>query len=339
MLLYLTSNKNIEIFDFLTHEHGIVIKKLSGSFKLKQFIIEDMRSLEHYSYFAIDFSALKDDEGEIIEAIKAFKRMFSSRIIIYIENIKENIGLADKLIELGVYNIISSDTVEEFKKEIQKATSGEGISKREIQNKLNELTGIKNYQISEYLFSDKNIKIAVAGAAHKVGTTTTALNMVNYLASIGAKVCYVEANTNNHIVQIARANADMIVREDYIEYRGVKYLALNSQSEEEFDFLIYDMGVLGAKTINAFKNNCDVAILCAATKPYEIGAYNKARELLGGAEFHAVLSFAGEIEKLKLEKQYNNLFFPKYSPDLFDGEKNMNIWEQIIDKFIRKNTK
>lgn len=57
MLLYLSSNENIEIFDFLTNEHGIVIKKLSGTFNLKQFVTRDMRSLNHYAYFAIDIVA------------------------------------------------------------------------------------------------------------------------------------------------------------------------------------------------------------------------------------------------------------------------------------------
>jgi len=87
MLLYLTSNENIGIFDFLSIEKGILIKKLSGSFKLMQFILRDMRSLDHYSYFAIDLSAVGDTEGEIIEAIGAFKKMFASRIVFYIDDI------------------------------------------------------------------------------------------------------------------------------------------------------------------------------------------------------------------------------------------------------------
>ncbi|PHS31945.1 MAG: hypothetical protein COA82_09790 [Alkaliphilus sp.] len=338
MLLYLTSNKNIEIFDFLTHEHGIVIKKLSGSFKLKQFIIEDMRSLEHYSYFAIDISALKDDVGEIIEAIKAFKRMHSSRLIIYIENIKENIELTDKLIELGVYNIISSDTVAELKKEIQKATSGEGISKREIQNKLNELTGIKNYQITEYLFSEKNIKIAIAGAAHKAGTTTTAINLCNYLASIGARVCYVEANEHGHIKKLANEYKEMIVNDDSVTYRGVKYLSLTSKTDKEYNFIVYDTGVIEEKTVNAIKANCNEVILCATTKPYEIEFYHRALDLIGSSKSHTLFSFTSEKIKEKLKKQYKDPLFAEYSPNLFDGEKNQNIWEKILAKHMIKNT-
>ena len=45
MLLYLASNQNIGLFDFLVKERGMVVKKLSGEFLLKQFVINDMRNI------------------------------------------------------------------------------------------------------------------------------------------------------------------------------------------------------------------------------------------------------------------------------------------------------
>ncbi|MBF8982597.1 hypothetical protein IZY60_03500 [Lutibacter sp. B2] len=338
MLLYISSNENIGIFDFLSNEHGMVIKNLSGSFSLNQFVIHDMRSLNHYSYFAIDLKALKDTEDEIIEAIIAFKSMFSSRVILYIEDIKNNERLIEQLIEHGIYNIISADTVDDLKEEIQRTISDIGISKRDIKLKLNKTYGTENCYIPEYYFENKDIKIAVTGVSHKVGTTTIAMNLCNYLAGIGASVCYIEANNNGHIQKLPSVYLGMTVKSDCIIYNGVKYLSLNSHSDEEYHFVIYDMGVIERKTIKAIKNNFDVSITCATAKPYEIGAYDKAIDLLDDVRVHTIFSFVQDNAKTKLQEQYGNVLFSEYTPDLFDSEKNKDIWDQILDKYITKNT-
>jgi hypothetical protein len=338
MLLYIASNEKVGIFDFLANEQGMVIKKLSGSFSLNQFVIHDMRSLNHYSYFAIDLKALKDTEDEIIEAIIAFKSMFSSRVIFYIEDIENNVRLIERLIEHGIYNIISADTVADLKEEIQKTISDLGISKRNIQLKLNRVNGIENCYIPEYSFENKDIKIAVTGVSHKVGTTTIAMNLCNYLASIGASVCYVEANNHEHIRKLPSSYKGMNFKEDCIIYNGVKYLSLNSRSDEEYHFVIYDMGVIERKTIKAIKNNCDVSITCATVKPYEIDAYDEAIDLLDDDRVNTIFSFVQDNAKTRLQEQYRNVFFSEYTPDLFDSEKNKGIWEQILDKYITKNT-
>lgn len=181
MLLYLSSNENMGIFDFLFDEHGMIIKKLSGTFSLKQFVIYDMRSLNHYSYVAIDLKALKDTESDILEAVIAFNKMFSSRVIFYIEDVKNNQELIVKLIEEGIYNIVTSEEVETLKNEILKATSDLGMNKREIQAKLMNNEGTAGCSVPEYSFVNKNTKIAITGVERKVGTTTTAINLSNYL--------------------------------------------------------------------------------------------------------------------------------------------------------------
>jgi hypothetical protein len=333
MLLYISSNENIGIFDFLSNKNGMVIKKLSGTFSLKQFVIYDMRSFNHYSYVAIDLKALKDNKDEIIEAIIAFKSMFSSRVIFYIEDIKENESLIERLIEQGVYNILSADEVEDLKEEIQRSISTSGMRKRDILLKLNKVNG-KQYYMPKYVFAKKDIKIAVTGAAHKVGTTTIAMNLCNYLASIGASVCYVEANNHNHIQKLPCSYAGMVVKDDFIIYNGVKYLSLNASNDEEYDFVIYDMGVIERKTINAINNKCDVSILCATAKPYEIEEYDKAMQLLDDDKVNTIFSFVQENEKVRLKEQYRNVFFAEYAPDLFDGDANKNIFSKIFKNYI-----
>ena len=84
MLIQTEWGENINFFDFLDKENGMPIKKMSGAFKLKQFVIHDARNLSHFGFLIIDLKALKDDETEIIEA---FGTMYSARIILLAEGI------------------------------------------------------------------------------------------------------------------------------------------------------------------------------------------------------------------------------------------------------------
>ncbi len=101
-LLYLSSNENIGIYDFLAEEQGMIMKKLSGTFQLKQFVVDDMRSLNHYSYLALDIHCLRDEAEEIIEALIAFQSMYTSRTIIYTQKDKDYESIIQKLIEVGI---------------------------------------------------------------------------------------------------------------------------------------------------------------------------------------------------------------------------------------------
>lgn len=338
MLLYLSSNENIGIFDFLTDEQGMVIKKLSGTFQLKQFVVHDMRSLNHYGYLAIDISCLRDEAEEVIEAIIAFQSMYTSRIIIYIQKDKDYESIIQKLIEVRIYNIIFSDSVDGLKELIKKATGSLGMNKRDVMNLLHHEENQYSVIDTEYQFIKKEAKIAVTGVMNRVGTTTMAMNLCHVLAGIGAKVCYVEANTNGHLNQIVESNAGMTSDHGMAIYNGICFMDLYSESKEVFDFIVYDMGVVEAKVVSAIKNKCDVGIVCATGKPYEFDAYESKLQLFEGIEISKVFSFVHEMEQKKIKDQFGEVNFSEYTPSLFDSEKNHDMWTHMLNKFVVRNT-
>lgn len=335
MLLYLSSNEKVNMIDFLHDEHGMIIKKLSGMFSLKQFVLSDMRSLEHFNYVLIDLKALKDTEDEMIEAVIGFSKMFSSRMIVYIEAIKEQKKLILQLIEAGIYNIVTSADVASLKEEVLKAISDLGISKREVQSKLIQEDVMDTSTFISYSFLKKDIKIAVTGVQHRVGTTTMAINLANYLANIGAKVCYVEANEHDHLSKLPEFYQGMTTKEDIILYNGVKYLSLHSECHDEFDFIIYDMGVVNNRIIGVIRKNCDAAILCATGKPYEINDIEKYKNLLDTTSLTTVFSFVAESDQHKYVKLHKGIHFSNYTPNCFNGDINESIWLSVIKPFIK----
>ena len=337
MLLYLTSNDNVNVFDFLESEHGIIIKKLSGHFSLKQFVMHDMRSLEHYQYVAVDVKALKDVDEEIMDAVNAFKKLHSSRLIFYIEDNENHAELIQELIQIGIYNIVTASDVTMLKEEILKATSDMGFSLREIQSKFSKEEVHTSFLKADLGFVKKEIKIAVTGLQNRVGTTTMAINLANYLSSIGAKVCYVEANENKHLSKLAAYYQGMTEKDSILTYNGVKYLNLHSECHDEFDFIIYDMGVVNSKIIGAIRKNCDVAIICATGKPYEANGTEKIEDLLDENQIYKVLSLVAEFDRsrIKNQNQNQNVYFSNYTPDYFDAEINKELWEVVVKPFVK----
>jgi len=328
MILYLSSNENLGLFDFLQEEQGITIKHLSGEFNLKNFVLRDMKSLGHYNCVVIDYSCLTDNYDEIIEAVESFKWMYSSRLIFFCEGLKRGNSLLLKLIENDIYNIITSEKFEDIQNEIRICTSIEGKSYQDCLRYRIDAEVLK-----EYTFAS-NIQIAVAGVSSKVGTTTTAINMANFLASIGAKVSYVELNGQDHLSKLPI----IYKKDDHLEFKGVKYYDKSGKLDDEMNFVIYDLGIMNEKK-ESFLSQMDARLICATAKPYELGPLIAVKKDLNSA-VDIILSFVspnsrGSIKKM-FETEDQKVSFAEYSPDLFDGYKNKDLFFNILDSYIKE---
>jgi len=338
MLLYISSNENIGIFDFLADEQGMIIKKFSGTFQLKQFVMYDMRSLTHYGFLAIDLAALRDDNDEIMESIMAFKSMYTSRVIFYVDKVEENEQLIGQLMEQSIYNIVISDEVELLNEKIRKATGSLGMSKRDALNLLNQEENASPQFRPDYRFTQKEVKVALTGIKNRVGTTTMAFNLCHFLSGLGAKVCYVEANGSGHLTMIVDSTANMVSKGNTTIHNGICFMDLYGESDETFDFIIYDMGVVESKVVGAIKNKCDLGVLCTTAKPYDMDEYVKGNQLFDGIDVSLVYSFVHEMEHRRVIEEFGEGYFSEYTPSLFDSESNSDMWMQILNRFIVRNT-
>jgi len=332
MLLYISSNQNIGIFDFLIKEKGFIIKKLSGEFYLNKFVVHDMRNLSHYSYIAIDLKSLKDTNEEIIEALRAFKVMYDSRIIVFAEGRAKEKSLIKDLIDEKIYNIVTATSIAAIKDQILKCISDEGMTYDEFFISDSNTSEV----ISQYIFKQKDIKVAVVGVTRKVGTTTAAFNLTNYLNSIGARVSYTEANYNNHLKDIADYYEFIKDDEKSYKYSGIEYYT-DKQFPNEYNFNVFDLGVLNTSTISIFKT-CEVRILCSTAKPYELAPLKEALNIKEGIHTCTLFSFVPEPSRIRLKKliesENNRVFFTGYSPSLFDGKVNKKIFREVLKDYI-----
>ncbi|MBU5676825.1 hypothetical protein KQI88_10380 [Alkaliphilus sp. MSJ-5] len=327
MLLFLTSNENIGILDFLQDKKNMIIKKLSGEFYLKKFIIHDMKSLDHYSYVVVDLDCLKDSDDDVIEAMEAFRTIYNPRLIIIAKNI-ENALLSRIVNEAKVYNVITSTDIEKIQEDIRMCL--------DYEEKFNEqvIKYVKRLNL-KYSFTNDNTKIFVAGVKSKFSATKTAINLATFLADIGAKVSYTEANESGYLSRIASYYGFKDSSYKYVEYY------YNGNIPLDCNFNIIDIGLLKEKKLKAFNSSdvADIKILCGAAKQSE---FEDLANILRGAgeDLNVILSSSSEKEKNSIRKllksQKNKIYFTDDSIELFDM-KNSNIFMQLLNQYIVEN--
>lgn len=367
MILYLSSNENLSLFDFLKEEQNMLVEKLSGEFSLKKFIVHETRTFNHYRYIIIDLNAVNDPANDIVEALKALKIMYDARIILFAG--KSNIDLLNKLIdEASIYNIIFGKTINKIKEQAKICISQKGMTKhslkininlnydenKDIETIFNSLRSNLSTDLNEQLTKDKlvesirpedkfnfnarDIKIIISGAMPRVGTTTTSINMACYLANMGARVSYTEGNRNNHLQSIhSHFFFNNPIANNFFTGNGVDYYFDGNIPAEGYNFNIIDIGVLNQQNIKLLNEMGEVKILCGGIKPYEIKEVKKTLELVDNKNVKLILPKDNSLNiKQTLSIEDEQIYYAKLSLNLFDSNINAEIFGLILDEYIVK---
>ena len=324
MLLYLGSNADNDVLDFLT-KRKMIVKKLLGEFSLKKFVIHEMKNLDHYSYVVVDLDALNDSEDEIIEAIIAFNMLYNPRLIILAKEIS-NLFLYRIINEANIYDIVinkeDEDFIETFRMCLEESE----------QYRSNVRSYVKKINL-KYSFPNEDVKILVGGIGSNFNTTKTAINIATFLSEIGAKVSFTEYNIG-YLQKISKYYGF----EDN-SYKDIEFF-FNGDVPVSFNFNVIDIGLLKEKNLKIFsdKDFADIRIVCCSAKQAEI---NKLIEFLDSYNFEVniFLNYNTEKEKRLVRKILSNrekIYFTDNSSGLFDA-KNASIYKEIIGPFIVEN--
>ena len=115
--------------------------------------------------------------------------------------------------------------------------------------------------------------IAVAGVCPRIGTTTQAFQIIKYLNYNGYTACYIEANQNLFLDDLAYAYADVEIDESAgkICYQNTdmfyKKERITDILKMGYDFYIYDFGCYNSKGFNsvAFLEKDKSIIICGSS--------------------------------------------------------------------------
>ena len=317
MILYLSSQQHTNLLDFLAEkEDALPVKKMTGNFMLKQFVIYDMRNFSHCTELVLDRIAFGDEDRDFAQAIEEFLTMYNARITVICEGLKESDPLCRALLDAGVGNIVTNVEIRGMQEEIRQSLSSQGMTRYAPK----ERKKLK-VQGAHYHFMADGVRIAMISSQSRIGTTTMALGFAAWLGSVGASVAYVEKNTSG-IIHYEEAGG----------YRLEKMWYGTQTPDAGFHFLLEDYG---AGRLDA---DADILLLICGTKPYEIVHTMK---LLKQYETKAAFVLCPFVESAlqdtyveAFQTDYHKVFFLEYQPDCMNGSPNAKIYKTIIERYI-----
>jgi hypothetical protein len=278
LILYLTRNENINLLDAAAGENSLHIRKMSGSFNLSEFVTIEMRNYSSCLYFCVDRRAVTDKDTEFIQALQSAQTMSSARIIVIHESAGETDSLTRGLVQTGVTDIVTAADMTEKLEQIAECLSDEGMRKHKtkpakpidyddeyVDDELYEEKGTlaqsliqKSMEDEQYRFDCLNVKIGIIGSSRRVGTTTAALGLANFIKNHGGTSCYMAFNTNRHLESIANAHG-FDTEDDYYTYDAIDFYE-NIFPKHDYNFIITDYGDMKREAVRKYKES-DIHLL------------------------------------------------------------------------------
>ncbi len=180
MLLYLTSNQKSNLIDPAVRNMTLPAKKLVGRFSLKSFVTKDMRNYANAKFFVVDAACIEESGNDFTLALQSFQMMFSARIIVILSGYEDVNGEVQRLLSIGVVNLVTGETMEDALDELTEALSEDGMQRYVVKAPVYEQPATQREKAPEpdeiipYRWNARNIRIAVAGSQRRSGVTVTA---------------------------------------------------------------------------------------------------------------------------------------------------------------------
>ena len=174
--------------------------------------------------------------------------------------------------------------------------------------------------------------IAFVGSQPRIGTTTAAIGFCTWLKSVGATVCYVEANTSGHLAMLARSY-EMEQTQSGWQFEGVQYR--RQPPEETVNFIVSDMGSMLQQELLGKAN---LPVLVCGTKPYELSAAVRLQKRIEATHAYLLCPFVQEASRddlaQALQNDYHKVLFLEYQPEPTNGSVNAKQYKTMIANYI-----
>ena len=352
MILFLSRNESVNLFDRAAGERSLHIRKMSGNFDLSEFIIRDMRKYASCRYFCVERLAINENDDDFWEALKSFQMMYSARVIVLYESASEIDSFTRGLVQIGVTDIVTAPDINEKLAQIAECLSAEGMTKykpaavrkREPNEPDEEKTTLaqnivlKEMEDEQYRFDCVNVNIGIIGATRRVGTTSLALGLAGFIKNHGGTACYAAFNTNGHLESIA-SSYSFDTEEDFYTYDAVDYYEC-MMPKHDYNFVIYDYGDMQRDNIRKFKES-HVHLLCGASgKKFEVLEFAEALKQVKSVNPRIFTNTPNpKYEQLFNSAVSNEPTIIKPVGNMLDWKVNGIVYKQIVQPFIVETSK
>lgn len=281
-------------------------------------------------YMIYDLDQYTNPSNEISQVIKSIQKTNNATVIIYAPGWMPEANALVHLRNEQFYNFILGISIYDVKDQTEKCMNGYYENNPEL------------LQITEAA-EEKEIPncklIGVAGAEHRIGTTTQAIQITKFLIFRGYKACYIQMNNSSyidsmkewlkeaeddHIGKITCNNIDMYYNLD----------CLSDVLKSGYDFYVYDYATYTDIDFNktSFLEK-DIRIFVCGASPTEM---NCTLSLIGNSFYNDVTYIFNlvpeadqeEILDMMMDKS-DKTFFTEYTPDPFVLH-NPKLYDRII---------
>ena len=280
---------------------------------------------ESYRYIIVDVQQYSNSASDIAFVLNTIQNLIKGKIIVYAPGYFMESELITQLISIAkIQYFITAPTIME-----QRRTLLSIFSEQYTIPSLENLD--VNIDISKLLKDRDDLPfhtIAVAGVCPRIGTTTQAFQIIKYLNYNGYTACYIEANQNLFLDDLAYTYADVEIDESAgkICYQNTdmfyKKERITDILKMGYDFYIYDFGCYNSKGFNsvAFLEK-DKSIIICGSSPGEIQATNKIIQNTVLTDIYYIFSFCSpdEFEDIQelMDDKADQTVFADFCPDYF----------------------
>lgn len=296
-------------------------------------------------FLIFDLEQYTNSAEEIADEMRSLQAATNAEVLAYVPAFLPESHMCRTLFDRDLKKFIVAGNPTEMKDQLEKNMNGyyEGNQRKEVKNLL-QLQEEEQIQLQHFQ------TIGVCGACHRIGTTTQALQMVQYLNLKGYKACYMQMNSicypqqgqggnrSGYVEKVAywmdtidRKNEDL----GMISYMSVDLFyrqdKITEVLKQGYDYYVYDYGVYTDPDFNktAFVKE-DVKFFVCGAAPTELDDmeeiaknpfYEDARLIFSFVPEEDQEDLLGLMEQIQIsgseKENAKRCFFAEWTPEPF----------------------
>lgn len=317
-----------EILFVGTERVGCHVPEVSGKtvhFTGEQLHLADVRDMvlsDNYQCVIFDLSMFVDNYELLAKDFESLSRVSNARFIFYFLGKNTRSALISALMEKGFYLFVTDSIASRANAELKKCLDGYATLEPEEPEE-------PTPESEDVVPEQKQICISVGGCCARMGTTTQAIQMVQYLQYLGHKACYVQMNDTKYVETLQSIYTFTTVDSELacVTYNGVdmyskpEYIA--KIKTLDYAFIIFDYGNMAAPSFNIISFlERDIRIVVGGDSPSEVLAMTSIfNSALLQSDVYYLYNFiheSGKSEILELmADKADHVAFTTYTPDAY----------------------
>ena len=237
---------------------------------------------------------------------------------------------------------INNDIEEDNKKETEKQEEKQPVKPQIIEKIIEREKVVEKKVIVRPKININKLKIAVCGTCSRMGATTQAFLIANYLVKYKFNTCYIEANGKNSLSNIKNFyNVLVDDKNKKISYKGLDIFAnitledLPNILSMNYEVFIFDYG----EFLNTFEESfasADIRIVVSGAKFWEEEYIRNVFKICNTyKDINFIFNFVDEDEQDFVLKNMEGLkvYFSEYCPNIFKIY-NEKIYQDILKNYL-----